>query len=1294
MTTCNRCGGVLPATATICHHCGTPVMGAAFGSNAAGSMGARQRAQEKWGSSLLPQSGPLSGFPPSPPPGSMNQNYPQGPAGQGPSAPNNNWRATSLIDPAQLPDWLNPATSGPLPRLGEGNRGPQAGPPSAPRTPRPGAGAPPQAGPSLPPPTPRQPASPRQQMPGASPYNAGGRRATDDLFTASSLIDQTQLPDWLTPRAPRPQKPAAPGESDPRRRSGPLSGPRPNLDRSGPQPSLDRSGPQSGPQPNLDRRPQDPGRDAHLPDWLRAMDPGAPPDLSNLNSGPLRSGGRPPASSYRAPMPETRGPGGNMAPGSDPFSVSRVDAMFPLSEGFGPGAEPSSMPGRAPTGNSDPFAPRSPFHQPPSQQPFSQQPFHQPPSQSSRPGDSFPGTSRNQGFPPLEAPLSGGAGMPEAWRAERRSSHPYGPPSEGFSASSLIDKTELPEWLNGPEQSASAAPRPAEPPASFGPRSFGQIPPSEHIPRTAAQPPSSASPAASSGVSPFDGASLVDEEALPDWLRSSRETEPLPLPFTVSDSVVSGIANSDYGAKRTPTPIGGEMNTTSDDDAVPDWLQQVYSEAHVPPLYEGKPPATSGPQKISGSDLLDDRSVPTWIREATQTSPLANISDILAFTPPASQPENRAYGGAQPSTPLASSGPLSDSLSARSLVEDESLPGWLRTVGDEEASATQKGSSASAYEPGAAPQGGASGFFSATELVDTQALPVWLKSQGAQAEQTAAAQPKGQPGVSDSPSGIFSAAELVDTHALPTWLRDQEPNGTPEPSAGAAPAAPLGGVSGIFSAAELVDTHALPTWLKAQEQAGNASPAVSSASGVFEAVRPPSSKMTPMPAGFAAQQTGAFSAAELVDTKALPTWLKDAGPGAGAQSSQSGAKAPAREAESKMSASELVDTGSLPVWLRGAEGASGSLSSPGASAGSFSAARGTPPSAAASDQTGGFSAASLVDPQALPEWLRPAQSGALNPGAVSSQSGPASDWGRDPHEQSGFSAAALIDRNELPEWMQGQEGVQRPGAQSMEDDAEEGPQARVPRRPRLSTEPDRAPSQAAASVFSSVLGPTAGEDQRNQPSLGGRPTPLGDMSPPERSNPFGQLSAQAQAQNRAGTEMSGWNQSSGSPRGSGTLRGAEGEQGRGFDQSSAGEWPGSFGSQEPLERQRPGYRALGPLSEQRGRPAFQPDESEEMGPPPRRPAEQPGRSSADAGFGMAGSQRPDPFAGRGAGRSFNEPPAGPQGRGAPGNFGYQQEGYDGWEGGPGYDPDFAGDDEAGPPSGMFAKLKRMLGFGR
>ncbi len=172
MTTCNRCGGVLPATATICHHCGTPVMNAASGSSAAGSLGACQRAQEKWGgTSLLPNSGPLAGFPSTPPSGPSNPNPPAGPAGPGSAVPPTNWRATSLIDPAQLPDWLSPASSGTIPRLGGSGQAP-AGPGSAPG----GAGASPFASPAMPPAAPRPPASPRQRGPRSSPYTAGGRR--------------------------------------------------------------------------------------------------------------------------------------------------------------------------------------------------------------------------------------------------------------------------------------------------------------------------------------------------------------------------------------------------------------------------------------------------------------------------------------------------------------------------------------------------------------------------------------------------------------------------------------------------------------------------------------------------------------------------------------------------------------------------------------------------------------------------------------------------------------------------------------------------------------------------------------------------------------------------------------------------------------------------------------------------------------------------------------------------------------------------------------------------------------
>jgi hypothetical protein len=870
------------------------------------------------------------------------------------------------------------------------------------------------------------------------------------------------------------------------------------------------------------------------------------------------------------------------------------------------------------------------------------------------------------------------------------------------------------------DQGEGVSSRPAAGKSSPGQRPFEAVLASDDKLRAAAQADTGSVPVVSSTPqatsSPFDAADLVDEKALPDWLRSSRETEPLPLPMMVSESI--GGLGRDFDAKKSANP-GSEVSS-GDDDAVPDWLQQVYSDAHVPPLHEDAPPLSAGPKQISGSDLLDRRAVPTWIQEAAQTSPLANISDILAFTPPADQPEKR---------PLSASGPLANSLSGNSLIEPESLPEWMRNLGDEGLAKSTSGSGFAAE----AAQSGASDFFSAPDLVDTHALPAWMKAQEPQASAASPASAADQSAAPGSSSGLFSASELVDTHALPTWMKAQEPAPPSESFAGQPQSAPLGSASGIISAAELVDTQALPTWLKAQGPQAAPTPApdtsgalsgqsasfgsesgiisatelvdtaalpawlkaqepgttptsgVSSASGVYDAVRPPSSKMTPMPVGFSKEQTGAFSAAELVDTKALPAWIKNAGGEAGPSASLSGSTAPASGAGAIMG-SELVDTGVLPVWLRGAE------SSPGASgAVAFPPSRGTGPTGS-SDQTGGFSAASLVDPEALPEWLRPAQSGALVQSGPLAPSGPlgqsgalgrsgsGADWSQSAsRDQGGFSAASLINPNDLPEWMHSQEGVQRPGALSGEGADDEGiPQARVPRRPRLSTEPDRAPSQAAASVFSSVLGPTAGEDPRSASSPGGRSPGARETPAPDRSNPFGQLSAQAnQGQNWDNAGASGWNQPQRSE----------------FDQDGlgvSGEWSGSFGGRgmpdEPPERQRPGYRPLGPLSEgQRSRQTFSPPEPDERSGALNRQA---GRAPADQGYGLAGGQGPEAYGQRG----FGEYPPGQPGRGAAGRGGYQEQ-YGGWEGGPEYTPGFAGD-EAGPPSGMFAKLKRVLGFGR
>ncbi len=1057
-------------------------------------------------------------------------------------------------------------------------------------------------------------------------------------------------------------------------------------------PPAGTSGPLSGssaaPRPNP-ARAQDPGRDAHLPDWLRAMDPGAPPDLSRLHSsGPGRAGGRSPASSYQSPLSDPHSPRTSGNPGTDPFSISRLDAALPPLEGFPPSAPPSHYPGRMPAAASDPFAARSPFGQAPGNQP--PRPGDSFPGMN-RPSDSFPGASRNPGFPPLGTPQPGGAGASAGWQPDRRPSHPAGEAAGGFSAGSLVDKTMVPEWMREIDSGPGAFAQPAKAGPLSGPR------PAEPFASQSAA--SAAEPAA---ASPFDGASLVDEKSLPDWLRSNRETEPLPLPITLSNSM-NNPRVGDGPAEKKAASSAEEAGT--DDDALPEWLQQVYSEANVPPLNEDKqdkPPVTLGPQKFSGSDLIDKRSVPTWIREAEMTSPLENIADILATTPPA-QPQESKPADAQAAFAAANTAPA-EPFSARSLVNEEELPEWMRHLSEEGAPAP-KDSSALHAAAEAASQASASGFFSAAELVDTHALPVWMKGQESPAAPQAAAQPGAPSDASGSASGIFSATELIDTHALPAWIKDQEPPAAPPSAAGPSSeaAGPTGSVSGIFSAAELVDTHMLPAWMKGQEppaapasagaQSDGPSGALGSASGVFSAAelvdtqalpawlkandtpqppppppvtsgplegRPPSSKITPIPTGFATQTTGAFSAAELVDTKALPAWLKDGGPSTGAHPAQASQSAPVRPPEGSISATELVDTGVLPAWLRGAEGAS--ASGPGAAK---PAARGpTPPSA--SDQTGGFSAASLVDPEALPEWLRPAQSGALNPNVVTSRSG--ADWGSgNLQEPSSFSAGALIDPKELPDWMQSPEGVQRPGSGG--DAGEDGPQARVPRRPRLSNEPDRAPSQAAASVFSSVLGPTAGEEPRDQTLLSA--SGIREVPPPDRSNPFNQLSAQAQGQGRDSGALGGWNQPAAAP-------------------GAGGDWSGNFArgmNDEPPERQRPEYRPLGPLSEaQRSRPPMQPSEEfGDNGPAQRRPS---GRIGPDAGFGMPEAQGQEPFGGRG----FGDYPPAQQGRGAPPRLGYQS-GYDGWEGGPGFEQGYL-DDEVGPPSGMFAKLKRMLGFGR
>jgi hypothetical protein len=1311
VTTCNRCGGVLPATATVCQHCGMPVQNITPGFNVAGPMGARQRAQrrERASAAFPPVPDLFAMFPPSPPAGPSPSAQPPRPPDPREASSVGQWRSTSLIDPNQLPPWLNPSSPETTAHAGEGSARPQPAGYPAPQPAQPGPGTPSF---SMPPASPAPPRPPARPAPGASPYLSSGRRSTDDLFAASSLLDRTRLPDWLSSGQNRPARPATPP-------AGGVPAARPGS----PPPVRPGGSLGTGSRPSQNLKDQD----ADLPDWLRAMDPGAPPSTAQFTSGSMRSqpGGNYPPAANRPPAQEKQGAPGGAVPGTDPFSISRVEAVLPP-------LDASSGPARsALAGSPDPFAARSPLGQTPRQ---------------SGPMAGMPGS---QGFP-APAPQQSGSSRTSGSRPESRTTGSFAQPGEPWSAGSLVQPDMLPEWLRQGSSGESTAgrPMPSGPAAASHPPGPARAGGNASI---QAAKDSSAFPQPTS-TTPFDSASLVDESALPGWLRSSSETEPLPLPFTVSDSVGGKNAGSAESGKK-PDSVAARDKTTdaADEEKLPEWLRQVYSEAQVPPLSQDAPSAGSSQQPtLSAAELLDEQSVPAWIREAPQTSPLPKREDIPSSTPPAqgqAGPGSRA--GASQSPPDPSGGPGGKALSVNALIDEANLPEWLRKIDSESASLSAPQAAApSGLEAGAQQRGGASGVFSAAELINTQALPAWLKTQGTsntlekasgsaepagpsgstssvfsaaelvdtqalpawlkteapKAEPEKAADATGQSGSSDSPSDIFSAAELIDTQSLPAWLKAEEAKAGPEKQTSSTESAgPSGSTSSVLSAAELVDTQALPAWLKAQEPGAEPSPSTSGGSGALESKPAGSSKISPMPAGFSGQRSGVFSAAALVDTQALPAWLKSgtAGSGAGSQgASQSDQQGQMEGKSGEMPAAELVDTQSLPAWLRDAE-SSTSVSVPSAA----STGNGMP-SADATGQTGGFSAASLVDPDALPAWLQPAQSGPLSmPPAQVNGSPPT--WERDTNEQSGFAAASLIDPNGLPEWLRNPEGLQRPGALQADGGPDEGPHARVPHRPRLPVEPNRAPSQAAASVFSSVLGPAAGEEQWKQTQSGrpGRPA-SGPLAGQSGSGP---LRGPRPAQDWESGEMSGRNQppprSTSQPqaaRRSGPLQQGEfaGGQQSGFDQGAprdAGDWQrgleggfasmGAYEGSKP-EQARPGSRVSGPLPPtQRGR-----QHASEPGDPkaPEEPMDrrQAGRAAGDSAFGPPEGRNLERYGEQG----YDDHPPGLQRRRSAQRAEYQSE-YDGWEGGPAYDPGFAGDDEVGPPSGVFAKLKRMLGFG-
>lgn len=295
--------------------------------------------------------------------------------------------------------------------------------------------------------------------------------------------------------------------------------------------------------------------------------------------------------------------------------------------------------------------------------------------------------------------------------------------------------------------------------------------------------------------------------------------------------------------------------------------------------------------------------------------------------------------------------------------------------------------------------------FSMQDLVSEEALPEWLRQASAESAQPTQRQPV--PGANPySPPPTYPAAyPPMNQPTTPAYGGGFAPVPAEEPPAALPDASafpPLESAgnyqapqSGGMSANSLLDPNALPSWLSGQQ--GHA----------------PSDGL---------RGGDGLRAQSLVDETALPGWLR-------AEPASSPVQAPAAPPPASVPAwggyPAAPPPATAPAWggypAAPAPAAPVAPASPAGPYGGYAGMQPPPPAATNGQQ--GFSASSLVDPNALPDWMR-AQGGAgmPQPGAMQHPGAPMPAPGLTP-AQGLWSASDLIDQAMLPAWVRESEAA-------------------------------------------------------------------------------------------------------------------------------------------------------------------------------------------------------------------------------------------------------------------------------
>ncbi|HLY32434.1 MAG TPA: hypothetical protein VKQ36_15525 [Ktedonobacterales bacterium] len=486
-------------------------------------------------------------------------------------------------------------------------------------------------------------------------------------------------------------------------------------------------------------------------------------------------------------------------------------------------------------------------------------------------------------------------------------------PRGAFSLSDMISEENLPEWLRGSADTPGAPangysngsnggngrqaqqPQPAQPPQSWqspwgvpaadnpatsqglpGNGGFtGGYPPSSYLsfpadPRAtgnmASLPASSPPPAA--GAPGASAASLLDESALPDWLlQASANGQQHGQNYATQQPQAPAVdPASGWGATPAGQPAPGAMN------------------------YPGTP------------------GVPA-LEPSTAFPPIDQIADGRRIGAPADQL-------------------MQGEMDAQSLLDPRALPGWLGGPGD-----------AAPYTP---PSGRAASMgMQAGSLVDEHALPQWLRNEPATPSQRVPAVQPGTvsrwiTGASDEPLPPWLNQVYSDARVAPTAPTPQDMYAVPPPSYGSPAGAPGYGQPPTAGAADapagiaarqFVEESALPEWLRAQgaTAVGPSAPAAAPGYSPAAAYQPnqPAGQNGQMGAYQAVPSGGQpdaqgplFSASDLIDPDALPSWAQGSAQNGG--TAQQGALRP--PASPQPSSGSLDPTGGATGRIAAAAG--------------------------------------------------------------------------------------------------------------------------------------------------------------------------------------------------------------------------------------------------------------------------------------------------------------------------------------------------------------------------------------